>query len=253
VLGFVDPQNKHYVGVSSGVEPIFALYYRRRSETLNKEESSKFYTVYHPTVQAYVDMMNLQDHVQNLDDLEEMRSILPSYFFRTSHFIDPMKRVQIQGVCQKYIDHSISSTVNLPESIAPETVSQIYFEAWKKGLKGITIYRDGSRYPVLSVATQQSEFQKIKAKSFKIILENTEITLKGDEVFTGDDGRITTPFHAMENNGSHSNIQIVELDAITMNPITLTMHTPDREEPSEKEGVCKIELKDGKVIKTCEE
>ncbi|MBI5392733.1 adenosylcobalamin-dependent ribonucleoside-diphosphate reductase [Candidatus Woesearchaeota archaeon] len=250
VLGFVDPQNKHYVGVSSGVEPIFALYYRRRSETLNKEESSKFYTVYHPTVQAYVDMMKLQDHVQNLEDLDEMRTILPAFFFRTSHFIDPMKRVQIQGVCQKYIDHSISSTVNLPESIAPETVSQIYFEAWKKGLKGITIYRDGSRYPILSVATQQSEFQKIKAKTYKIILENAEITVKGDEVFTADDGRITTAFHAMENNGNNASLQILELDSVTMNPITVTMHTT---EVSEKEGVCKIELKDGKVIKTCEE
>ena len=254
VLGFVH-NNKHYAGVSSGVEPVFALYYRRRSETLNKEESSKFYNVFHPTVQGYVDMMGLRDSLNDIEDLEEMRKILPQHFFRTSHFIDPMKRVEVQGVCQKFIDHSISSTVNLPESIRPETVSQVYFEAWKKGLKGITIYRDGSRYPILSVATQQSEFQKFKTKSFKVVTGSGELLLKGDEVFTMEDGSLSTVFHSLEMNHP---VEIVTLDPLTGAPVAsnfggLVSGTQEDQKQTDSAGVCKIEVKDGKVVKTCEE
>ncbi len=247
ILGFVGKENKFYVGVSSGIEPIFALYYRRRSETLNKEESSKFYTVYHPTVQAYVDMMGLTDHVHHLDSLDQMRKVLPAFFFRTSHFIDPMKRVEIQGVAQKYIDHSISSTVNLPESIHPEMVSKVYFEAWKKKLKGITIYRDGSRYPILSVAAEQSEFQGIKAKKYKVTTAAGDKILKGDEVFITDQGMLTTPYHAMKENLP---ITIIDLDLADKTSISLVS---EKSASSEKDGVCKIEMKDGKIVKTCEE
>ena len=244
VLGFVN-KGKHYVGVSSGVEPVFALYYRRRSETLNKEESSKFYTVFHPTVQGYVDMMGLRESLNNIEDQEEMRNVLPAHFFRTAHFIDPMKRVQIQGVCQKYIDHSISSTVNLPESIKPDMVSQIYFEAWKKGLKGITIYRDGSRYPILSVATQQSKFQKVKTKTFKVVTNSGELLLKGDEVFTMDDGSLSTAFHSIEQG---HDVEITDMDALNASSLEGLPSIQDQD----NSAVCKIEIKDGKVIKTCD-
>ncbi len=252
VLGFVHGK-KHYAGVSSGVEPVFALYYRRRSETLNREQSSKFYTVFHPTVEGYVEMMGLKDALVDIEDLDEMRKVLPEHFFRTAHFIDPMKRVEIQGICQKYIDHSISSTVNLPESIKPDTVSQIYFEAWKKGLKGITIYRDGSRYPILSVATQQSEFQKMKSKPFKVVTGSGELLVKGDEVFTMDDGSLTTVFHSLENNHP---IEIIHLDPVTLEPVGSNLEkfmVPQKQSGATDSGVCKIELKDGKVVKTCEE
>ncbi len=247
VLGFVH-KNKHYAGVSSGVEPVFALYYRRRSETLNKEESSKFYNVFHPTLQGYVEMMGLQDSLNDIENLDEMRKVLPSHFFRTSHFIDPMKRVEIQSVCQKFIDHSISSTVNLPESIKPEMVSKIYFEAWKKGLKGITIYRDGSRYPILSVAAKQSEFQKVKTKMFKVATASGDLTLKGDEVFVMGDGSLSTAFHSIEEG---HDIEIVDLDPATLAPISSNLGGSVTK--GGEAAVCKIEIKDGKVVKTCDE
>src|SRR3989344_1624777 len=161
ILGF-RIGDKNYVGVSGGIEPIFSLFYKRRSESFG----NKFFNMFHSTVQAYIDHEGLTQKAIAAETEEELRSILPVYFFRTSHYIKPEQRVEIQGICQKYIDHSISSTVNLPESIDPEVISNVYLQAWKKGLKGITIYRDGSRYPILSVAQQISDFQIVKDKEF---------------------------------------------------------------------------------------
>lgn len=60
-----------------------------------------------------------------------------------------MKRIELQAVVQKYVRHSISSTINLPAEVSMETVGEIYLESWRNGLKGITVYRDGSRNAVL--------------------------------------------------------------------------------------------------------
>ncbi|EHO41251.1 ribonucleoside-diphosphate reductase, adenosylcobalamin-dependent [Caldithrix abyssi DSM 13497] len=188
--------DKHYLGVSSGIEPIFALYYTRRAESFGNQ----FFKVFHSTVQAYIDLHNLQDKVVNAQTEAELTEYLPPHFFRTAHHINAEKRVEIQGKCQRYVDHSISSTVNLPETIEPEVISNIYLMAWKKGLKGITIYRDGSRYPILSVDGQKTEFQKIKEKLFKILLADTkeEVTLKGDDIIQTPDGKLTTVYHYLK-------------------------------------------------------
>jgi ribonucleoside-diphosphate reductase alpha chain len=211
---------------------------------LNKEESSRFYNVFHPTVQAYIELKHLNEKSQDITNLEELRKILPSYFFRTSHFINPEKRVEIQSVCQKYIDHSISSTVNLPENIAPETVSDIYFQAWKKGLKGITIYRDGSRYPILSVATEQTHFQEIKKKSFKVFANNEELTLKGDEVFALTSGMLTTAYHSIKEN---YDAMVEEISDSPDKLINLGSSSKDGK------NTCEIKFVDGKLVKTCDE
>ncbi|MHB2154012.1 adenosylcobalamin-dependent ribonucleoside-diphosphate reductase [Calditrichota bacterium GD2] len=188
--------DKHYLGVSSGIEPIFALYYTRRAESFGNQ----FFKVFHSTVQAYIDLHNLQDKVVNAQTEAELTEYLPPHFFRTAHHINAEKRVEIQGKCQRHVDHSISSTVNLPETIEPEVISNIYLMAWKKGLKGITIYRDGSRYPILSVDGQKTEFQKIKEKLFKILLADTkeEVTLKGDDIIQTPDGKLTTVYHYLK-------------------------------------------------------
>lgn len=187
---------QHYLGVSSGIEPIFALYYTRRSESFGNQ----FFKVFHSTVQAYIDLHNLQDKVVNAQTEAELTDYLPPHFFRTAHHINAEKRVEIQGRCQKYIDHSISSTVNLPETIEPEVISSIYLTAWKRGLKGITIYRDGSRYPILTVDGQKTEFQKMKEKLYKILLADSqeEVTLKGDDIIQTPDGKLTTVYHYLK-------------------------------------------------------
>ena len=187
VLGY-EINGKNYIGVSGGVEPIFAVSYTRRSESFNKR-----FKVFHSTIQAYMDLMDISNS-------GEEQELLPEYFFRTAHEIIPDKRVKIQGVIQKYIDHSISSTINLPEDVEPEVISDIYFMAWQKKLKGVTIYRDGSRFPILSVDNKLTAFQQYKDKKFEIVNdEGTTVEVRGDHVLKTEDGRLTTLYHYMNN------------------------------------------------------
>ncbi len=116
---------------TSGIEPIFCTSYTRR---VKQEDGETFreYKVYHPLVQrVFGDDENLPDYVV------------------TSHEIDPYFRVKMQGVIQQYTDSSISSTINLSEEIDVETVADIYITAYKEGLKGVTVYREGSREGIL--------------------------------------------------------------------------------------------------------
>ncbi len=120
-------------GTTSGVEPIFALSYLRRSESLSEGE----FKVYHPLVSEYMEKFGLEDE----EDLPDT--------FVTSHKIKPELRVRMQAAIQKHIDSCISSTVNLPKDISLEEVEKIYFLSWKLGCKGITVYREGSREGIL--------------------------------------------------------------------------------------------------------
>jgi ribonucleoside-diphosphate reductase alpha chain len=193
VLGYKN-KNKNYIGVSGGVEPIFSLYYTRRSESFG----NKLFRVFHSTVQAYIDLKNLQDKALNVKE-EELKVLLPDHFSKTAHSIIPEKRVIIQSICQKYIDQSISSTVNLPEDISPETISQIYLDAWKHKLKGITIYREGSRYPILQAETKKTDFSLFKEKKYKLTAPNGEfIEGNGDMVVTMPDDSLSTVYHLLK-------------------------------------------------------
>jgi ribonucleoside-diphosphate reductase alpha chain len=116
---------------SSGIEPIFCTSYRRRVKNPDGETFSE-YKVFHPLIQ----------------ELFGGDEELPSYVV-TAHEIDPYFRVRMQGVIQKYVDSSISSTVNLAEDVSLETVADIYITAYESGLKGITVYREGSREGIL--------------------------------------------------------------------------------------------------------
>ena len=120
-------------GTTSGIEPIFALSYYRRSKSLSKEE----FKVYHPLVDDYLNKFKLKDE-----------SELPATFV-TSHEIEPEIRVRTQAAIQKHIDSCISSTVNLPIDISLDEVEKTYFLSWKLGCKGITVYREGSREGIL--------------------------------------------------------------------------------------------------------
>ena len=121
---------------TSGIEPIFCTSYTRRVKQADGE-SFREYKVYHPLIQrVFGDDENLPDYVV------------------TSHEIDPFFRVKMQGVIQQYTDSSISSTINLAEDIDVETVADIYITAYKEGLKGVTVYREGSREGILQTEAQ---------------------------------------------------------------------------------------------------
>ena len=127
--------------VTSGIEPIFATSYKRRVKK-NDGFGREFdeYKVYHPIIEKlFGDDESLPNHVV------------------TAHDIDPYFRVKMQGVIQKYIDSSISSTVNLQNDIKKETVADIYMTAYKANLKGITVYREGSREGILITEDQKED------------------------------------------------------------------------------------------------
>ena len=197
-------KDKNYIGVSGGVEPIFATYYTRRTESFGKE--NQFFKVFHSTIQAYIDKNNMQEILESDDG--DIESKLPEYLTRTAHKIDSNRRVDIQGIIQKYIDHSISSTINLPEDVQPELISNIYLKAWDKNLKGVTIYRDGSRFPILSTDGKLSDFQTQKEQQYKIMDDNGEESIiNGDEIIKLPDGSLTTMYHYLKN----SNKEIEEI------------------------------------------
>lgn len=188
VLGYRSAK-RQYIGVSGGIEPVFALYYTRRSESLDNQ----IFKVFHSTVQAWIDEQGLTEKAARTEKLE---SLLPGWFFRTAHRVDAKMRVAIQGRVQRFVDHSISSTINLPEDVDPEVISDIYLDAWHKGLKGLTVYRDGSRVPILSIEGQETEFQRWKKKRFKVQDESgADKTVAGDELLKLPDGRLTTVYH----------------------------------------------------------
>ena len=111
-------------------------------------------------------------------------------------------RVVIQGAIQKYIDHSISSTINLPEDVNPETISDIYFDAWKENLKGVTIYREGSRFPILSTESGPlGDFQKCKDNKYVIMDGDVEKEVAGDDIIKLPDGSLTTVYHHLNARG----------------------------------------------------
>ena len=127
---------------TSGIEPIFCTSYNRRVKQ-EDGETFKDYKVYHPLIK------------QLFGGDED----LPDYVI-AAHDIDPFFRVKMQGVIQKHTDSSISSTINLAEDITAETVADIYKTAYKEGLKGVTVYREGSRQGILQTDAELKELEE---------------------------------------------------------------------------------------------
>lgn len=153
------------LGCSTGIEPNFALSYKRKTVSLNKEE-----TVYD------VDIEIVKKYKQITGNTK-----LPDYFV-TAYDINWKDRIEVQAAAQKYVDTAISSTCNLPKETTVEEVEQIYLEAWNKCLKGFTIYREGSRDSVLYVdsPTQQisNKFLTTKSPKRPVELEADFYTIK---------------------------------------------------------------------------
>lgn len=152
---------------SSGIEPVFMLSYKRRRKVNENDEKVKIdfidemgdkwqeFTVYHPKLKEWMRITGKTDPSES------------PYSNSTATEINWKKRIEIQAIVQKYVTHSISSTINLPNDVAQERVSEIYMEAWLKKLKGITVYRDGSRTGILvrldDTSKSKSEFTETTA------------------------------------------------------------------------------------------
>ena len=137
------------IGVSGGCEPIFQNSYIRKSESLGENGEEVYYKVYTPIVREYMIKHSITDEKD-----------LPKYFV-TAHDLDYKKRIDVQAELQKYVDSAISSTINLPEETTVEEIEDLYTYAWKKGLKGVTIYRNNcARTGILLTNKKKSNIYK---------------------------------------------------------------------------------------------
>jgi len=157
---------------SSGIEPVFMTHYKRRRKLNEQDREAKVdfiddsgdkwqeFTVYHHNLKTWMDITGETDISKS------------PYAGSTAPEINWGKRVEMQAVVQKYVTHSISSTINLPNDVSLDEVSNIYLGSWKQGTKGVTVYRDGSRSGVLVSAEdknddvlENAEFKETKAPS----------------------------------------------------------------------------------------
>ena len=143
------------LGVSGGIEPIYANYYERKTESLHGHD--EYYKVYTPIVKKYMEENNISDDKD-----------LPK-FFVTAQTLNYKDRIDMQSIWQSHIDASISSTVNVPNDFTIEDTENLYLYAWEKGLKGVTIFRDGcKRLGILSTNTSKEESNTITKKPQKL-------------------------------------------------------------------------------------
>ena len=154
---------------TSGIEPVFLPVYKRRRKVNPNDtdvhvdfidetgDAFEEYVVYHP---KFVDWMKINNiEVKSDYSQEELDALVAKspYNKATSNDVDWLEKVKMQGRVQKWVDHSISVTINLPADVSEELVNNLYVEAWKSGCKGCTVYRDGSRAGVLVSLEKKSE------------------------------------------------------------------------------------------------
>ena len=157
------------LGVSGGIEPIYANYYTRKTESLHGED--KYYKVYTPIVDKYMKEHNIKDD----HDLPD--------FFVTAQTLNYRERINMQSIWQKHIDASISSTINVSNDFTVEQVEDLYMYAWEKGLKGVTIFRDRcKRVGILSTDNSKKEDKENKKETTK-----EETTTKDNTNFSVED------------------------------------------------------------------
>lgn len=163
------------LGISGGIEPVFANYYERKTESLHGKDV--FYKVYTKIVEQYMKEHKITDDSQ-----------LPDYFV-TAMTLDYRQRIDMQSVWQEHIDASISSTVNVPNEFTVEETESLYLYAYEKGLKGITIFRDGCKR--LGILTPEEEKESKGAVAGEglnrgeIIEINDEVIGKKRKLITG--------------------------------------------------------------------
>ncbi len=161
---------------TSGIEPVFMVYYKRRRKVNPHDPDVKVtfvddngdaweeYNVFHHKFLTWLQVNGYDvEQVKKMSDeqIDELIKKSP-YHKATSRDVDWVNKVRMQGRIQKWIDHSISVTINLPEHISEELVNQLYITAWKEGCKGLTVYREGSREGVLVSAKKENKKPQVE-------------------------------------------------------------------------------------------
>lgn len=148
------------LSVSTGIEPNFRFSYTRKTESLG--DGDTYFEVYAKIVEDY-----LKVHPQD-------KGNLPSYFVESSS-ISSTDRIELQSVWQEYVDTAISSTINLPESATIEDIEQIYIHGWRKGLKGVTVFRDNcERVGILTTGKEEvKDVVELQRGEWKSLAEDT--------------------------------------------------------------------------------
>ena len=169
---------------TSGIEPVFMPVYKRRRKVNPNDadvhvdftdevgDSYEEYIVYHKKFLTWMEVNGIDTSKRyTQDEIDNLVARSP-YHKATANDVDWLMKVRMQGAIQKWVDHSISVTVNLPNDVSEELVGKLYVEAWRSGCKGCTIYRDGSRSGVMISASKKdkkkSAAQKEKVSSDRI-------------------------------------------------------------------------------------
>jgi len=161
---------------TSGIEPVFLPVYKRRRKVNPNDtdvhvdfvdetgDAFEEYVVYHPKFVEWMKINNIE--VKSNYTQEELDALVAKspYNKATSNDVDWLEKVKMQGRVQKWVDHSISVTINLPADVSEELVNNLYVEAWKSGCKGCTVYRDGSRAGVLVSLEKKADTQEDEIK-----------------------------------------------------------------------------------------
>ena len=171
---------------TSGIEPAFLPVYKRRRKVNPNDkdvhvdyvdstgDAFEEYIVYHPKFVTWMQVNGIEvRHDYTQQQLDEIVAKSP-YYKATSNDVDWVEKVKMQGAVQKWVDHSISVTINLPNDISEDMVNKLYVEAWKAGCKGCTVYRDGSRSGVLVTLTSEDK-KKEKEKQAHYMAEEEHI------------------------------------------------------------------------------
>ena len=178
---------------SSGIEPVFMPVYKRRRKVNPNDtdvrvdyvdesgDAFEEYVVYHPKFISWMKVNGIEvksDYTQEEIDALVARS---PYYKATANDVDWLEKVRMQGSVQKWVDHSISVTINLPSDVSEELVGELYVEAWKSGCKGCTVYRDGCRSGVLISVDKKKKKEESDCETHPII-HKRPIELEADVV-----------------------------------------------------------------------
>lgn len=163
---------------TSGIEPVFMPVYKRRRKVNPNDkdvrvdfidevgDSWEEYVVFHHKFKLWMEVNGIDTSVNySNEEINELIEKSP-YYKATSNDVDYLSKVEMQGAIQKWVDHSISVTINVPNDVTEELVGQLYMKAWEVGCKGVTVYRDGSRSGVLISNDKKEEPAKEPATAF---------------------------------------------------------------------------------------